>query len=114
MSTALEVTYLSTTSLKPHPKNPRVHTDKQVGQIAQSIEAFGFNVPILVDDRQNIVAGHGRLLAARKLGWNTDALIRRWQRRTKREAIHVESGESFGARRTSKMSQSTSTSETER
>jgi ParB/RepB/Spo0J family partition protein len=76
MTTALEVTYLSTTSLKPHPKNPRVHTDKQVGQIAQSIEAFGFNVPILVDDRQNIVAGHGRLLAARKLGWNTVPVIK--------------------------------------
>jgi len=76
MSTALEVTYLPTTSLKPHPKNPRVHTDKQVGQIAQSIEAFGFNVPILVDDRQNIVAGHGRLLAARKLGWNTVPIIK--------------------------------------
>jgi ParB-like chromosome segregation protein Spo0J len=75
-TTALEVTYLSTTSLKPHPQNPRVHTDKQVGQIAQSIEAFGFNVPILVDDRQNIVAGHGRLLAARKLGWNTVPVIK--------------------------------------
>src|SRR5580704_14329222 len=75
MSTALEVTYLSTTSLKPHPKNPRVHTDKQVGQIAQSIEAFGFNVPILVDDRQNVVAGHGRLLAARKLGRDTVPVI---------------------------------------
>jgi ParB-like chromosome segregation protein Spo0J len=76
MSTALEVTYLPTTSLKPHPKNPRVHTDKQVGQIAQSIEAFGFNVPIPVDDRQNIVAGHGRMLAARKLGWNTVPVIK--------------------------------------
>jgi DNA modification methylase len=43
-----------------------------------------------------------------------DALIRRWQRRTKREAIHVESGESFEVRKTSKMSHSTSTSETER
>ena len=43
-----------------------------------------------------------------------DALIRRWQRRTKREAIHVESGESFGARKISKMSRSTSASETER
>src|SRR5271154_6844783 len=74
--TALEVTYLSTTSLKPHPQNPRVHTDKQVGQIAQSIEAFGFNVPILVDHRQNVVAGHGRLLAARKLGWNTVPVIK--------------------------------------
>jgi DNA modification methylase len=75
-STALEVTYLPTTSLKPHPQNPRVHTDKQVGQIAQSIEAFGFNVPILVDDRQNVVGGHGRLLAARKLGWNTVPVIK--------------------------------------
>ncbi len=75
-TTALEVTYLPTTSLKPHPQNPRVHTDKQVGQIAQSIEAFGFNVPILVDDRQNVVAGHGRLLAARKLGWNKVPVIK--------------------------------------
>jgi ParB-like chromosome segregation protein Spo0J len=68
---ALKVIYIPTTSLKPHPQNPRVHSDKQVLQIAQSIEAFGFNVPILVDDRQNVVAGHGRLLAARKLGWKT-------------------------------------------
>jgi DNA modification methylase len=75
-TTTLEVTYLPTTSLKPHPQNPRVHTDKQVGQIAQSIEAFGFNVPILVDHRQNVVAGHGRLLAARKLGWNTIPVIK--------------------------------------
>jgi DNA modification methylase len=73
---ALEVTYLPTTSLKPHPQNPRVHSEKQVHQIAQSIEAFGFNVPILVDDRQNVVAGHGRLLAARKLGWTTVPVIK--------------------------------------
>jgi ParB-like chromosome segregation protein Spo0J len=73
---ALEVTYLPTTSLKPHPENPRVHKDKQIGQIAQSIEAFGFNVPILVDARQNVVAGHGRLLAARKLGWDTVPVIK--------------------------------------
>jgi DNA modification methylase len=73
---ALQVTYLPTTSLKPHPQNPRVHSDKQVHQIAQSIRTFGFNVPILVDGRQNVVAGHGRLLAARKLGWNTVPVIR--------------------------------------
>lgn len=72
---ALEITYLPTTSLKPHPQNPRVHTDKQVSQIAQSIEAFGFNVPILVDGKQNIVAGHGRLQAAQKLGWTTVPVI---------------------------------------
>lgn len=73
---ALEVIYLPATSLKPHPQNPRVHSDKQVLQIARSIEAFGFNVPILVDDRQNVVAGHGRLLAARKLGWDTVPVIK--------------------------------------
>jgi len=72
----LNVIYLPTTSLKPHPQNPRVHSDKQVHQIAQSIETFGFNVPILVDDRQNVVAGHGRLLAARKLGWKTVPVIK--------------------------------------
>jgi DNA modification methylase len=75
-TTALEVIYLPTTSLKPHPKNPRVHKDKQVGQIAQSIKAFGFNVPILVDHRHHVVAGHGRLLAARKLGWDTVPVIK--------------------------------------
>lgn len=62
----LEVTYLRTTTLKPDPRNPRVHTDKQVRQIAQSIESFGFNVPLLIDDQQQIIAGHGRLMAARK------------------------------------------------
>jgi DNA modification methylase len=76
LTAALEVTYLPTTSLKPHPQNPRVHSEKQVHQIAQSIKAFGFNVPILVDDQQNVVAGHGRLLAAKKLGWNTIPVIK--------------------------------------
>jgi ParB-like chromosome segregation protein Spo0J len=53
----LEVTYLRTTSLKPDPRNPRVHSDKQVRQIAQSIESFGFNVPLLIDDEQKVIAG---------------------------------------------------------
>ena len=75
-NTALQVIYLPTTSLKPHPQNPRVHTYKQVEQIAHSIKAFGFNVPILIDDQENVVAGHGRLLAAKKLGWNTVPVIK--------------------------------------
>ncbi len=69
-TTPLEVTYLRTISLKPDPRNPRVHSDKQVRQIAQSIESFGFNVPLLIDDQQQVIAGHGRLLAARKMGWD--------------------------------------------
>jgi ParB-like chromosome segregation protein Spo0J len=75
-TTPLEVTYLRTTSLKPDPRNPRVHSDKQVRQIAQSIESFGFNVPLLIDDEQKVIAGHGRLLAERKLGWETVPAIR--------------------------------------
>jgi ParB-like chromosome segregation protein Spo0J len=72
----LEVTYLHTTSLKPDPRNPRIHTDKQVRQIAQSIESFGFNVPLLIDDQQQVIAGHGRLMAARKMGWDTVPAIK--------------------------------------
>ena len=75
-TTPLEVTYLRTTSLKPDPRNPRVHSDKQIRQIAQSIESFGFNVPLLIDDQQKVIAGHGRLLAARKIGWDTVPAIK--------------------------------------
>jgi ParB-like nuclease domain len=72
----LEVNYLRTTSLKPDPRNPRFHTEKQVRQIAQSIESFGFNVPLLIDDKQQVIAGHGRLMAARKMGWDTVPTIK--------------------------------------
>src|ERR1700693_581806 len=54
--------------LIPFARNPRTHSDTQVAQIAASIAAFGFNNPILVDTKAGIIAGHGRLLAARKLG----------------------------------------------
>src|SRR5712671_6429463 len=53
--------------LIPYAKNPRTHSDAQVAQIAASIAEFGFNNPILVDTKAGILAGHGRLLAARKL-----------------------------------------------
>src|SRR5215471_19834159 len=53
--------------LIPWLRNPRTHSDAQVAQIAASIAAFGFNNPILVDTKAGIIAGHGRLLAARKL-----------------------------------------------
>src|SRR5436305_1946353 len=55
--------------LKPNPANARVHSKKQIRQIANSIEAFGFNVPVLVDAELNVICGHGRLLACRELGW---------------------------------------------
>ena len=53
--------------LIPYARNPRTHSDAQVAQIAASIAEFGFNNPILVDTNAGIIAGHGRLLAARKL-----------------------------------------------
>jgi DNA modification methylase len=53
--------------LTPFDRNPRTHSDAQIAQIAASIAEFGFNNPILVDTNAGIIAGHGRLLAARKL-----------------------------------------------
>src|SRR5512143_2741494 len=54
--------------LVPYARNARTHSPEQVAQIAASIVEFGFNAPILVDSNAGIIAGHGRLLAARKLG----------------------------------------------
>ena len=53
--------------LTPAARNPRTHSDKQLGQIAQSIKRFGFTNPILIDDDDHIVAGHGRAAAAKLL-----------------------------------------------
>jgi ParB-like chromosome segregation protein Spo0J len=65
----LEITYRLVDGLKPDPANPRRHSKKQVRQIANSIQTFGFNVPVLIDRDNNVIAGHGRLLACRELGW---------------------------------------------
>jgi len=54
--------------LVPYARNARTHSPEQVAQIAASIVEFGFNAPILVDSHAGIIAGHGRMLAARKLG----------------------------------------------
>jgi len=55
-------------SLIPYALNSRTHNDAQVAQIAASIREFGFTNPVLIDDQMNLIAGHGRVLAARKLG----------------------------------------------
>jgi len=62
------VEWIPTSSLKVAPRNARTHSRKQVGQLAGSIERFGFTSPILVDDDNRILAGHGRLEAAKQLG----------------------------------------------
>ena len=60
---------LSIRSLKPYARNARTHSRKQVKQIAASIERFGFTNPVLVSDDGEIIAGHGRVEAAKLLGW---------------------------------------------
>ena len=55
-------------SLIPYARNARTHSDRQIAEIAASIRAFGWTNPILVDGENGVIAGHGRLLAARKLG----------------------------------------------
>ena len=64
----LVITYRPIASLVPDPRNARTHPKKQIEQIAASIRAFGFANPILVDADGGIIAGHGRLLAAKQIG----------------------------------------------
>ena len=59
---------LSIKDIKPNPSNARVHSNRQIGQIADSIKAFGFGAPVLVDETLTLIAGHGRLRAAELLG----------------------------------------------
>ncbi len=73
---SLSIAYLPIDQLKPDPKNARLHTAKQIRQIAQSIGSFGFNVPVLIDRDLNVIAGHGRLLACKRLGWSEVPTIR--------------------------------------
>ncbi len=66
--TAIEITTRKTNDLIPYVNNSRTHSDEQVSQVAASIKEFGFTNPILVDADNGIIAGHGRLMAAKKLG----------------------------------------------
>jgi hypothetical protein len=62
------IEHISVQSLKPYPRNARHHSKAQIKQIAASIERFGFNSPVLIADDDGIVAGHGRVAAAKLLG----------------------------------------------
>ena len=70
------ITYRPIAELSLDPANPRAHSPRQIRQIARSIEAFGFNVPVLIDSDLNVIAGHGRILACRQLGWREVPTIR--------------------------------------
>src|ERR1700738_5485579 len=67
-SRRLEILYRPIGDLRENPRNPRTHTKKQIAQIASAITAVGFTNPILIDENCQIIAGHGRFAAARKIG----------------------------------------------
>lgn len=66
-----EVRHVRIADLKPFERNPKVHSDAQVGRIAASIIEFGFINPVLVSSELGVIAGHGRILAAKSLGMET-------------------------------------------
>ena len=68
MDQSLTLQYMPLESLIPYARNAKQHSDAQVAQIAASIREFGWGAPLIVDGQSNLIAGHGRLLAARKLG----------------------------------------------
>lgn len=63
-------------ALKPYDRNARTHTPKQLGQIGRSIQTFGFTNPILIDQNDRIIAGHGRWEAAKSIGMEFVPTIR--------------------------------------
>ncbi len=65
---ASQIIRLDPRLLKPHPRNARTHSNKQISQIKKSIKAFGFLTPVLIDQDNLIIAGHARTLAAKDLG----------------------------------------------
>ena len=75
MQGANKIEWQSVEKLIPYAKNARTHSDEQVAQIAGSIKEFGFNNPILVDKDNSVIAGHGRLMAARKLGMDKVPIV---------------------------------------
>jgi ParB-like chromosome segregation protein Spo0J len=64
----IQIQYRSVGDLALDPRNPRQHSQRQVNRIADSIREFGFVMPVVIDDNSQVVIGHGRVLAAKKLG----------------------------------------------
>ena len=72
----MQVEQIGIETLIPYANNARTHSDAQVAQISASIREFGFNNPVLIDEQSGIIAGHGRVLAARKLELDSIPCIR--------------------------------------
>jgi hypothetical protein len=76
LAAGLSITYVAIDSLCPYPRNARTHSKHQVRQIAASIKNFGFTNPVLTDNSNTIIAGHGRVAAAKLLGMTEVPTIR--------------------------------------
>ena len=76
MNNILNVEYVDIQNIKIYASNAKMHDDKQIQQIAKSIEQFGFNNPLLVDENYELIAGHGRLEAAKLLKMSSVPIIR--------------------------------------
>lgn len=72
----MKIEIVSISTLIPYVRNSRTHSDEQIAQVAASIKEFGFTNPVLIDETGGIIAGHGRTLAARKLGISDVPCIR--------------------------------------
>ena len=72
----MQIESISLTKLIPYARNARTHSEAQVAQIAGSIREFGFTNPVLIDAADGIIAGHGRVMAARALGLSDVPCIR--------------------------------------
>ena len=76
MTREMKVSHRAISILKSYPNNPRTHSKKQVRQIADSIEEFGWTNPVLIDCNNGVIAGHGRIAAAKLLGLSDVPVIR--------------------------------------
>ena len=74
--TTLKISYKDPDQLKKRPRNPRTHTPKQIQQIVASIKEFGFISPVLIDGSDEIIAGHGRVEAAKLVGMSDVPTVR--------------------------------------
>lgn len=76
VKTQLAIVHVPVQQLKPDPTNPRKHSDRQIKALTKSIQAFGFNIPIAVNANNQVIAGHARLEAAKRMGMSEVPVLR--------------------------------------
>lgn len=86
----ISIQYKKTSSLIPYINNSRTHSEQQVQQVAASIKEFGFTNPLLIDENEGIIAGHGRLQAAQMMGMDeVPTITLEWLTKAQRKAYVI-------------------------